>query len=76
MNNLNGMIFNIIQSHSKNKMMTFDFKLGIKEFCYSFNNKIAINDIAIQAFNPPIEIIVRTILNAVNKASITWKSAE
>ena len=44
MNNLNEMIFNIIQSHSKNKMMTFDFKLGIKEFCYSFNNKIAIDD--------------------------------
>ena len=44
MNDIYELILNIIQNHSKNKMMTFDFKLGIKEFCYSFNNKIAIND--------------------------------
>lgn len=44
MTDLNKDIYNTINYHQNNKMITFDFKLGVKEFCYSFNNKILIND--------------------------------
>ena len=37
---LNDIIYRIISNNSKNKMITFDFKFGSKEFCYCFNNKI------------------------------------
>lgn len=44
MDNLNDIIYRIILNNSKNKMITFDFKFGSREFCYCFNNKIPEND--------------------------------